>query len=467
VATLAAKASETHDSTLDRIDMLIERYGGRTPRYTSYPTAIQFTEQVDSNVYRTWLQGLKRDAGPVSLYLHIPFCDRMCWYCGCNTVVVNKRGPIEDYVSRLLKEIDLVADTLPERLVAGSVHFGGGTPNMLAPEEVGAVLAKLAERFDFLEGAEIAAEIDPRILTPEWVSAAAKGGMNRASLGVQDFDPSVQKAINRDQPFDIVAKAADLLHATGIHSLNLDLMYGLPRQTLAGLEQTIDKALALKPDRMSLFGYAHVPWMKSHQKLILEHELPDSRLRYQMQRRAADLLEERGWHRLGLDHFAKPDDKLAAAASEGKMRRNFQGYTTDEATVMIGFGASSIGRLPQGYVQNEAVVPPWREKLENGELPAHRGVVMTPDDRFRADIIEKLMCDFTIDLAETCARHGRKLEELKDSFDALAEMEKDGVAEVRGSVVSATRDGRDFIRSICATFDAHLERDAGRHSKGI
>jgi oxygen-independent coproporphyrinogen III oxidase len=467
MATLSAESLQTQDPATDQVDLLIERYGGRTPRYTSYPTAIQFTEAVTSSVYEGWLKSLRRDSGPVSIYLHVPFCDRMCWYCGCNTVVVNRRSPIEDYVGRLLKEIDLVAATLSERLIIGSVHFGGGTPNMLAPEEIGAVLAKLAERFDFSEGAEIAAEIDPRTLTAEWVKAAAGGGMNRASLGVQDFDPGVQKAINREQPFDVVSKAAALLREAGIISLNLDLMYGLPRQTLAGLEQTIDKALALKPDRISLFGYAHVPWMKSHQKLILEEELPESRLRFTMQRRAADMLEERGWSRLGLDHFARPDDSLAAAAGEGRMRRNFQGYTTDEAHTLIGFGASSIGRMPQGYVQNAAAVPQWREKLERGELPVHRGVAMTADDRFRAEIIERLMCDFTIDVAETCARHDRKVEELKDGFERLKAMQADGIAEVRGTVIEATRTGRDFIRSICAAFDAHLERDAVRHSKGI
>ena len=467
MASVAANSLPHQGETGDYIDRLIERYGGRTPRYTSYPTAIQFTPDISAREYAAWLQSLRRQSGPVSLYLHVPFCDRMCWYCGCNTVVVNRRLPIEDYVTRLLGEIDLVASTMTERLVAGSVHFGGGTPNMLAPAEVGAVLAKLAERFDFAAGAEIAAEIDPRTLTAEWVQAAAAGGMNRASLGVQDFDSSVQKAINREQPFDVVACAAALLREAGVHSLNLDLMYGLPRQTLAGLEQTIDKALALAPDRISLFGYAHVPWMKAHQKLIIEDDLPDSRLRYQMQRRAADLLEERGWRRLGLDHFARPDDSLAAAAGEGRMRRNFQGYTTDEATTLIGFGASSIGRMPQGYVQNHATVPPWREALERGELPVHRGVAMSADDRFRAEIIERLMCDFTLDLAETCARLDRKVEDLAEAFEMLKPMEADGIVEVRGSVVEATRTGRDFIRSICAAFDAHLERDAVRHSRGI
>ncbi len=467
MASQAAELTPQAQGGADRIDLLIAAYGGRAPRYTSYPTAIQFTPDVDARQYAAWLRGLRRKSGPISAYVHIPFCDSMCWYCGCNTAVVNRRGPIEDYVARLLTEIDLVAATLGERLEIGNIHFGGGTPNMLAPHEIGAILARLRLKFDIAPGAEIAAEIDPRTLTPEWVQAAAGGGMNRASLGVQDFDPAVQQAINRIQPYEVVAKAAELLNATGIHSLNMDLMYGLPRQTLPGLEKTIDMALALGPDRLSLFGYAHVPWMKAHQKLIREDELPDSRLRYQMQRRAADLLEARGWKRLGLDHFARADDSLAAAAEEGRMRRNFQGYTTDEAPVLIGFGASSIGRMPQGYVQNATAVPQWRERLGRGELPVARGVAMSEDDRFRADIIERLMCDFAVDLAEVCESHGRPLDDLADSISRLAPMQEDGIAQVRGAKVEATRTGRDFIRSICTAFDAHLEQGAVRHSASI
>ncbi len=467
MATQTAQIAQDHENAVDSLDALIERYGGRTPRYTSYPTAVQFTPSVSARQYGAWLKTLRRDSGAISAYLHVPFCDQMCWYCGCNTAVVNRRSPIQDYVGRLLGEIDLVAATLSERLEIGNIHFGGGTPNMLAPDEIGAILARLAQRFDFAPGAEIAAEIDPRTLTEDWVRAAADGGMNRASLGVQDFDPDVQKAINRDQPYEVVARAAELLRQTGVHSLNMDLMYGLPRQTLAGLERTIDQALSLGPDRLSLFGYAHVPWMKAHQKLIRDDELPGPRLRYDMQRRAADLLEERGWRRLGLDHFARADDSLAAAASEGRMRRNFQGYTTDEAPVLIGFGASSIGRMPQGYVQNAAAVPQWRERLDKGELPVARGVEMSADDRFRAEIIERLMCDFVVDLEDVCRRHGRQVEELEDAFEQVRTMEQDGVAEIHGATVQATHMGRDFIRSICAAFDAHLEHGGERHSRGI
>ncbi|MDE2578354.1 MAG: oxygen-independent coproporphyrinogen III oxidase [Hyphomicrobiales bacterium] len=447
--------------------LLIAKYGGRAPRYTSYPTAVQFSNAVGQDQYRQWLKGLKRENGAVSLYVHVPFCDVMCWYCGCHTAVVNKRLPVMDYVGRLLKEIDLVADAIPERLDAASVHFGGGTPNMLTGAEMAEVLATLGRRFRFSPQSELAAELDPRLLSKEWIDEAVRGGLNRASLGVQDFDADVQAAINRVQPFDLVAESVAWLREAGVVSINMDLMYGLPRQTLASLERTIDQALSLDADRISLFGYAHVPWLKSHQKLIDESELPDPALRYAMQNRAADALEARGWRRLGLDHFAKPDDSLALAAADGSMRRNFQGYTTDAAPVLIGFGASSIGRMPQGYVQNHAAVPKWREALDRGELPVARGLAMTDDDRFRADIIERLMCDFSVDLASVADQHGRDTAELEPSFDALRAMEADGLVVLDKTKIEATRAGRDFIRTICTVFDVHLDREAVRHSQGV
>ena len=445
---------------------LVRKYGGRAPRYTSYPTAVQFTGAVTGAVYGGWLATLGAQT-PVSLYLHIPFCDRMCWYCGCNTVVVNKRGPIEDYVGHLLTEIDLVAAALPQRLAASAVHFGGGTPNMLAPSEFTAILERLRDRFDFRADAEIAVGLDPRLLTAEWVRAAADAGMNRASLGVQDFNPQVQQAVNRIQPYDLVAASAAALRKAGVTSLNLDLMYGLPHQTLATLERSIDQAISLNPDRLSLFGYAHVPWMKAHQKLIREEDLPVAVDRYDMQRRAAVVLEERGWTRLGLDHFANPSDSLAKAAADGAMRRNFQGYTTDSAATLIGMGASAIGAMPQGYVQNEAAVPKWREKIEAGRLPTARGVATTADDRFRAELIERLMCDLAVDVAAICARHDRPLETVADAWPRLDEMAADGLLVRRGAVVEATPVGRDFIRSIATVFDAHLDAEAARHSLGV
>lgn len=449
------------------LDRLIGKYGGRVPRYTSYPTAVQFSAAVGAADYQQWLAALGRADGAVSIYIHVPFCAQLCWYCGCHTKVVNSRAPIEDYVADLLAEIALVAGALSERLAIGSVHFGGGTPNMLSPDEMTAILDRLAENFELGAQADIAVEIDPRLLSRQWVTAAARAGVKRASLGVQDFCPEVQAAINRNQSYECVANAVDALRGAGIESINLDLMVGLPRQSLASLAATIAQALSLAPDRLSLFGYAHVPWLKPHQKLVNEADLPDARMRLRMQRQAATLFEAAGFQRLGLDHFAKSTDGLAGAAAEQRLRRNFQGYTSDAANVLLGFGVSAIGRLPQGYIQNAADVVQWRRQIEAGALAATRGVALGPDDIFRAEIIERLMCDFRVDLADVAGCHGRKLAELGDAYAGLAEMEADGIVSLEGPIIAVTEDGRDFVRSVCAVFDRYLDRDGVRHAQGV
>lgn len=451
----------------DRLDHLIAKYGGRVPRYTSYPTAVQFSAAVGATDYQQWLAALDRTHGALSIYIHVPFCAQLCWYCGCHTKVVNTRPPISDYVADLLAEIALVADALSERLTIGSVHFGGGTPNMLSPNEMTAILNRLAEKFDFGEEADIAVEIDPRLLSREWVTAAARAGVKRASLGVQDFCAGVQAAIHRTQSYALVAGAVAALRAAGIGSINLDLMVGLPRQSLASLAETVAAALSLAPDRLSLFGYAHVPWLKPHQKLINEADLPDARTRLMMQRQAATLFETAGFQRLGLDHFARPADGLAAAAAEQRLRRNFQGYTTDAANVLLGFGASAIGRLPQAYIQNAADIAQWRTQIKAGALPVTRGVALDANDVFRAEIIERLMCDFRVDLAEVAARHDRSPPDLDREHAMLGEMETDGLVRLAGATLNVTDEGRDFVRSVCAVFDRYLDRENLRHAQGV
>lgn len=452
---------------LDRLDHLIGKYGGRVPRYTSYPTAVQFSAAVGAAEYGGWLGALTRENGLVSVYIHVPFCAQLCWYCGCHTHVVNDHAPVAEYVADLLAEIDLVSEALSQRLAIGSIHFGGGTPNMLSGDELTEIIARLSETFDLGKDADISVEIDPRILTPEWIVAAAKAGVRRASLGVQDFCQEVQAAINRPQPYELVARSIAALRAAGITSINLDLIYGLPRQSLASLAKTIDEALSLKPERLSLFGYAHVPWLKPHQNLIDDADLPAARARLAMQHEAARRFEAAGFRRLGLDHFARPDDSLAAAAAEQRMHRNFQGYTTDAADVLLGFGASAIGHLPQGYVQNAANVTHWRTHIESGELPVTRGIALGAGDRFRAEIIERLMCDFYVDLAEVAARHAEVRPCFNREYARLAEMEADGLVRVDGSKISVTRTGRDFVRSVCAVFDRYLDPEAVRHAAGV
>ena len=456
------RSRTSHDPVNDQRAALLPRYEGRAPRYTSYPTAVQFTPDVDAATYSQWLTEMPAGE-PLSIYIHVPFCARLCWYCGCNTRVVNSRETIGGYVDLLLKELDLVASRLGGPHPVSHIHFGGGTPNMLSPDQLDALFGALRNRFEFRDDAEIASELDPAHLTAEWAQAAARNGLNRASLGIQDLSPQVQAAVNRHEPFEIVQRASGYLREAGIEALNFDLMYGLPRQSADDVLTTLDQVLTLRPRRVALFGYAHVPWMKSHQKLLPEAELPGPAERLHQSLAAAERLRAEGYVPVGLDHFALPDDPLAS----GNVRRNFQGYTTDGASTLIGLGASAIGRLPQGYVQNQPGELAWRQAIAKGELATIGGVPLTDDDRFRGEIIEQLMCDFTVDLADVCSRHGRDFSDLAQALDQLAEPLHDGVAELAGARLTITDLGRPYLRTVCAAFDAYLDPAATRHSAAV
>ncbi|RAK52521.1 oxygen-independent coproporphyrinogen III oxidase [Phenylobacterium deserti] len=445
---------------------LIAKYDGRAPRYTSYPTAVQFTPAVNAAAYRAWLAELATD-DPVSLYLHIPFCARLCWYCGCNTRAVNRHQPISDYVQLLLQELSLLEAALPARLPANAVHLGGGTPNMLNADELAAIFGGLRHVFDLSPDAEIAAELDPAVLTRDWVRAAAFHGLNRASLGVQNLDPVVQQAVNRKEAFEEIAACVGWLREAGVRSINLDLMYGLPHQTVANTLSTLDAIVSLRPERLALFGYAHVPWMKAHQQLIADDALPGPSERLDQSEAAAERLIAEGYVQIGLDHFALPEDELAVAAAHKRLHRNFQGYTTDGAKTLLGLGASSIGSLPQGFVQNVAQELGWRQAVAAGQLPIARGVAITADDRFRGEIIERLMCDLAVDLQAVCDRHGRALADISGEVADLCPFARDGLVEWDGAVLRVTEPGRVLVRSVAAVFDAHLAPEAGRHSRTI
>ena len=445
---------------------LIDKYDGRAPRYTSYPTAVQFTPAVDAATYAAWLKALPA-GDPVSLYLHIPFCARLCWYCGCNTRAVNRREPISDYVKLLISEFGLVRDALSGPLAASAVHLGGGTPNMLSPDEIDAIFDSLAAIFPSTEGLEVAAELDPAVLTRDWVQAAARRGLNRASLGVQSLSPHVQQAVNRTDTIAQITDGVAWLREAGVRSINLDLMYGLPNQTVDDTLATLDQVLRLRPERLALFGYAHVPWMKTHQKLIREAELPGAHERLDQSEAAAALLIEEGYVRIGLDHFALEGDSLTRAMRQGTLHRNFQGYTTDAATTLIGMGASAIGELPQGFVQNQSQELAWRAAVSQGRLPVARGVALTDDDRLRAEIIERLMCDLAVDLRAVSARHGRAAAELRPELARLRDFADDGLVELDGYQVRAAERGRMLVRSVAAVFDTYFSASDGRHSKAI
>ncbi|MCX5514643.1 oxygen-independent coproporphyrinogen III oxidase [Kaistia algarum] len=445
---------------------LIEKYDGRVPRYTSYPTAPHFHAGIGETEYRRWL-GEVDPAKPLSLYLHVPFCRQLCWYCGCNTQVTNRQSAISDYVDALLGEISLVQHAIGKTAPVSSIHLGGGTPNALWPRDLDRLFSALRGHFSIDSGCEIAAELDPRTLDHAWIDAAVANGLNRASLGVQDLDPRVQSAINRIQPLEVTVRAVEHLRRAGVESINLDLMYGLPHQTSHTIARTVADIVGIKAERIALFGYAHVPWMKPAQKLIPDSTLPGAVERFDQQALAAELLVEAGYVQIGLDHFALEDDRLAQSLRKGDMRRNFQGYTTDRAETLIGFGASSIGRLPQGYVQNAVRITDWRDALAEGRLPVAKGIEFSRDDRVVGSIIETLMCLFRIDLDEVSQGFGLAADSFDDELSRLQPFEDDGLVLVRGRNLFVTERGRPFVRSICAVFDRYFDRAATRHSRSI
>jgi len=433
------------------------------PRYTSYPTAPHFNASVDASVYAQWLAELPPDAS-LSLYLHVPFCDELCLYCGCNTAVVRKEAPRVRYAKLLQEEIAMVAGRIGRRQKVCRIHWGGGTPTALPAACLIEVTETLKKYFEFTDDIEVAVEFDPRHLAADRLAALPLMGVSRASLGVQDFDQAVQEAIGRVQSFEQTLEVANSLRGVGVKSLNLDLIYGLPCQTVEGATETARQALLLSPDRIAVFGYAHVPWMKPHQKLLPESSLPSTDARL-AQREAIDaVLVGAGFCRIGLDHYARPTDSMAIAAAAGTLRRNFQGYTEDPAAALIGFGASSIGSLPQGFVQNATKVPGYASAVEGKALPVARGFALSEDDRLRGDIIEALMCDLSCDVATVARRHDTDLSALDGPIERLAALQRHGLVEWDGAVLSVTEAGRPFVRSVAAVFDAYLQPATTRHA---
>lgn len=435
------------------------------PRYTSYPTAPHFSKEIGDAEMRVWLAAL--DAGAsLSLYFHVPFCKAICSYCGCHTKALRQDAPLTAYTETLLREVELTARTTRARSVA-SIHWGGGTPSILGPSRFREIAARVAELFALTDETEHAIELDPRILDAPLVDALAQAGVNRASLGVQDLNPHVQEASGRVQPYEVVARAVELLRAGGIAAINLDLMYGLPRQSVDDAAHTASLAAGLLPQRLAVFGYAHVPWFKTHQKLIDAAALPGAAERLAQAAAVRETLKGAGFEPIGLDHFARPDDPLAVAAREGRMRRNFQGYTIDAADALLPFGVSSIGRLPQGYVGAATDLAGWRRAIEAERFPITRGLVFSREDLARGEIIERLMCDFAVDFGALAQRHGFSADAFDDALKPLAALAADGVVEVAGRRVSVTTRGRPFVRLAAAAFDSYLEANAARHSAAV
>ncbi|MBK1697581.1 oxygen-independent coproporphyrinogen III oxidase [Rhodovibrio salinarum] len=466
VPTPAATVAPTDNVQLATTELL-EKYDGRVPRYTSYPTAPHFSDRVTPGVYAHWLRDLPEGA-PLSLYLHVPFCDSLCWFCGCNTTVVNRPEPVARYVDLLLQEIDMVARTIGDRRAVSQIHLGGGSPTILNAEQVHRVFTRLRHNFDLRSDAEVAVEIDPRGLSEEVIAAFAEAGLSRASIGVQDINPKVQDAINRIQSHETTTRCVELLRKHGVNKLNLDLMYGLPYQGIDDLHETVRQNLELSPDRVAVFGYAHVPWMKKHQKLIPEDALPGTEERWQQYREAAGWLVGAGYWPIGLDHFAKPTDSMAQALREGWLHRNFQGYTTDQAPALLGLGASAIGKTPQGYTQNHRDVPNYAAAIKDSQLPTVKGVAIGTDDAMRSDAIEQVMCFMTVDVGEVAERHGADPSVFDNAIEQLREMEQDGLLRITGGRVTVLESGRPLLRTVSSVFDAYLEStQQRRHASAV
>lgn len=441
---------------------LAERYAAPVPRYTSYPTAPHFSPAIGPRDAATWIADLPAGAA-VSLYTHIPFCRALCWYCGCATTVVNSPQPVVAYLETLDDEMAHVAALVPASHRVTHLHWGGGSPNALTPQQIITLAGQTRERFNIDKEAEFAVEIDPRFMDGERVAAFRRAGVNRVSIGVQDFDPAVQQAINRHQPYDMTARVVALVREAGIPSLNIDIVYGLPGQTQASVARTIEQVLALDPDRVAVFGYAHLPERIRQQRLIDENALAGPADRLGQANRIARKLRAEGYVRVGLDHFAKPTDPLATSP----VNRNFQGYTTDSADALIGLGASSISRFAQGYTQNAVRVSDYAGQVARRRLGTARGVAFTGDDRIRAHIIERLMCDLTFSETDLIGRFGTSAWPLIEEGRLIVESDRDGLTEPTPDGFRITDHGRPFVRSVCACFDAYLDQSTARHAIGV
>lgn len=447
-------------------DEMVEAYAAPVPRYTSYPTAPNFHTGIQGEQVQIWLQDIPEDEA-VSLYIHIPFCDRLCWFCGCHTKHVQKYAPIHHYLQLVYREITLVARKIGRRQSVSRLHLGGGSPSLLKPADLIELREHLDSHFDFLPDAEISVEFDPSDMSLSDVASFARFGVTRASLGVQDFDMKVQTTINRLQSFEQTEGVINALRDHGVSSVNIDALYGLPHQTETTLTDTLRKVVRLSPDRIALFGYAHVPWIKTHQRLIPEDALPSLLERFRQARLAEEILRKAGYVAIGFDHFAKPNDGLAVAARQAELRRNFQGYTADNCDTLIGFGTSSISQYARGYAQNTKSNHAYARALDAGTLPIERGIALSLLDEVTAAAIESLMCDFKINASQLRARFGQAADHALRKASMVVMRDEDDIFRATEDGFVVTEKGRPFVRSIAACLDDYLSKDSARYSVAV
>ena len=450
----------THESQLMRLGL----FDARVPRYTSYPTAPHFGTTVDPGLFTEWIQAIPAGSA-ISLYLHVPFCRRLCWFCACRTQGTSSDEPVRAYAQTLKAEIALLRRHLAPGVTLSRLHWGGGTPTLLPADMMRDLAGTIFEAVPMGPGAEFSVEIDPNEIDEARLDALAASGMNRASIGVQDFDPEIQKTIGREQSYDLTKRVADMIRSRGIRSLNADILYGLPHQTKAKIAESVQKLLTLSPDRVALYGYAHVPWMSRRQQMIPSDAMPTPEERLRLFETARQLFTWDGYQEIGIDHFARPEDGMAVAARNGTLRRNFQGYTDDTAPVLVGLGASSISRFPQGYAQNASGTSDYTKAIRAGRFSTHRGHVFAGEDLLRARIIEALMCDFRVERAELMRDFGTRPERLDQLFDAAASAFP-GMVENGPEGLSIPPKGRPLTRMIARAFDAY-DQSKAQHSAAI
>ena len=433
------------------------KYSRPGPRYTSYPTAPEFSDKFS---YEDYLRELKnRDASrPLSLYLHLPFCRSACYFCGCNVIYTSKEDRKTRYMQYLQKELDLLAANLDTSAPVLQMHFGGGTPTFYGADQLDEIIKMIKAKFkNFSPEAEISCEIDPRFLTSEQLDVLISHGFNRVSYGVQDFDERVQKEIHRIQPYEITKNAVDMARAKGINSINMDLIYGLPYQTLESFKATLDKALTLSPDRLAVFNYAHVPWIKKSMRKFDEATLPSPKTKLEILKYTAEFFIKNGYKMIGMDHFAKPGDELFAALANGTLHRNFQGYTTKGGADLIGIGLTSIGEGQRYYAQNFKDMDEYEKALDSGVLPYCKGIYLNDDDLIRKAVIMSLMSNFALDIKAVEAKFDIKFfEYFKDDLEELENLSE--FVTVTPEKISVNETGTLIIRNIAMCFDAYLKK---------
>jgi len=455
-----------------KVDLaLVQKYNQPGPRYTSYPPATKFSDGISWDAVAARIAANNRTERDLSIYFHIPFCETLCWFCGCTTVITLNHDKGMAYVETLGREVAAMARLLNPRRKAVQLHFGGGSPTFLRPDEIRRLGEHIRKHFTFAPDIEASVEVDPRRLTRDHMAALAEIGFNRASMGVQDFNPQVQEAVHRIQPIAMTQQAIDWMRDLGYRSINLDLIYGLPHQTVESFDKTLDIVLKMQPDRLAVFSYAHVPWIKPAQKILEQQKhLPPAETKLQLLKLVIERLTKGGRYvYIGMDHFARPDDELAIAQRNKQLQRNFQGYSTRAGSDIYAFGMSSISQIPDAYWQNEKELLPWQAAVDAGRVPLHKAYLVTAEDRIRRETIMRVMCDLSLDYAAMSAKLGINFtEHFAKELATLGDLEADGLIRRRPGGLEVTNIGRLFIRNIAMRFDNQLAPPGERrHSRTI